>query len=40
MCDVSSVQRPEDYDAFVVGSAVYMFGDGETIMLQANVTTT
>ena len=25
VCDVSSVQRPEDYDAFVVGSAVYMF---------------
>ena len=23
--DVSAVQRPEDYDAFVVGSAVYMF---------------
>jgi menaquinone-dependent protoporphyrinogen oxidase len=23
--DVSSVQRPEDYDVFVVGSAVYMF---------------
>jgi len=25
VCDVSSVQRPEDYDAFIVGSAVYMF---------------
>jgi len=23
--DVSSVQRPEDYSAFIVGSAVYMF---------------
>ncbi len=25
VCDVSSVQRPEGYDAFIVGSAVYMF---------------
>jgi len=25
VCDVSAVQMPEDYDAFIVGSAVYMF---------------
>jgi len=25
VCEVSAVQRPEDYDAFIVGSAVYMF---------------